>query len=510
MNNLTKSKLLAYRQCPRRLWLEVHRPALQHNDSGTQVNFDTGNQVVEIARRIYDPINEGILINANLEGIEAACACTLELLTGSHPIFEASFTANGVTVFADMMLPVQQENQCDWRMVEIRSSTSVKNHHIDDAAIQTYVAQQAGVVFDAIGIAHIDGTWVYPGGDDYEGLLVEKDITVQVMKRQSDVIEWISSAANVVLLESEPVLPTGRQCNDPFPCSFLKHCRSSEAQTEYPIEWLPRIQKKDLKDFIAKERVRDLQEVPDALLNDRQYRVKHYTLSGQTYFDEAGAASNLAMHGLPAFFLDFETVNFAVPIWKGTRPFQQIPFQFSLHSRSDSGNWTHSHFLDISGADPSKKFAEELVQKCSINGPIFVYNAGFEGARITELSDRFPHLRADLLVIKDLLVDLYPIAMEHYYHPDQHGSWSIKNILPNIAPDLTYGDLVGVQNGTMAMSAFREAIATETTTLRKEKIKNQLLEYCKLDTYAMVRLWGFFSGGIESLPSISQIISNPL
>ena len=139
-------------------------------------------------------------------------------------------------------------------------------------------------------------------------------------------------------------------------------------------------------------------------------------------------------------------------------------------------------------------FANALITECGVQGPIFVYNAAFEKTRIKDLADRFPQLSSALLAINDRVVDLYPIAKNRYYHPSQKGSWSIKAVLPAVIPELRYGDLEGVQDGGMAMEAYMEAIAPQTTAARKEEIQKQLLKYCELDTYAMVKLWQFFSG----------------
>jgi hypothetical protein len=194
--------------------------------------------------------------------------------------------------------------------------------------------------------------------------------------------------------------------------------------------------------------------------------------------------------------MDFETIQFPVPIWKGTRPYQQIPFQFSVHRLSQTGTLEQQGFLDLSGEDPSLAFAEALITACGEHGPIFVYNAGFEKTRIRELAERFPHLAEALLALNARVIDLLPIVRKHYYHPSQRGSWSIKAVLPTLCPDLNYGDLEGVQNGGMAMEAFMEALAPQTTAARKTEIEQQLLAYCSLGTYAMVRLWAIFASTV--------------
>jgi hypothetical protein len=217
-------------------------------------------------------------------------------------------------------------------------------------------------------------------------------------------------------------------------------------------------------------------------------------LEKTVYHDAPGSMADLAPHGLPALFLDFESIQFAVPIWKGTRPYQQIPFQFSVHALAKDGALKHKNFLDLSGGDPSEHFAQALIAACDGDGPIFVYNAAFEMTRIRELAERFPDLAEPLAAINARVVDLLPIARQRYYHPSQQGSWSIKAVLPAVAPDLRYDALTGVQDGGAAMAAYTEAIRPSTTSERKAEIETQLITYCRLDTFAMVRLWKFFSG----------------
>ena len=157
----------------------------------------------------------------------------------------------------------------------------------------------------------------------------------------------------------------------------------------------------------------------------------------------------------------------------------------------------HQGFLDLSGTDPSQTCAVDLIRLCGNKGPVFAYNAGFESRVIRELAERFPELATHLHAIVARLVDLLPIARRHYYHPSQHGSWSIKAVLPALCPDLSYAALDGVQNGNMAQTAYQEAIVPETTGERKAQIKEQLHEYCKLDTLAMVRIWQQFRAGAK-------------
>lgn len=490
---LSKSKLLAFRQCPKRLWLEVHRPDLREDSSATLASFMVGHQVGDIARQVYDPKDKGTLIDFQVGGFEAAFTRTQALLQTNQPIFEAGFRAEGALAFADVMLPIKQAGKRAWRMVEVKSSTSVKDYHRDDAAVQAFLAYSCGVPLAGIALAHIDSSWVYPGGGDYSGLLVENDLTDEAFPREAEVRGWIEEAHGIVAKKKEPRVLTGEQCSAPYECGFFAYCQSNEPLVEQPLHWLPGAQSKALKAHIEAHGSSELRDVPDELLNEKQRRVKKVTLTGKVHFDQVSAARDLAQHKLPAYFMDFETIQFAVPIWKGTRPYQQIPFQFSVHRLARTGKLEQQAFLDLSGGDPSRAFAEALVGACGERGPIFVYNAGFEMARIRDLAQRFPRLAKALLALNERVVDLLPVAREHYYHPSQQGSWSIKAVLPAVCPDLNYGDLDGVQDGSMAMEAFLEAISPQTAAARKAEIEQQLLDYCALDTYAMVRLWAAFS-----------------
>lgn len=493
MRTFSKSKLLALRQCPKKLWLEVHRPDLLEYSTETDARLQIGRQVGEIARRIYDRDGNGVLIDVQAAGFDHAFERTTELLRTCQPIFEAGFSAGGALTFIDILLPEQKGNELAWHMIEVKSSTSVKDYHYDDLAVQAFAVKAAGIPLASISLAHIDSSWTFPGNADYRGLLKENDLTAEIMRRTEEVEEWILQAQNLAAQSTEPAVATGNQCFSPFECSFYDYCSRNEPKPEYPVAWLPRFSSAKAEKLAA-QGIDDLRNVPDEWLNGKQLRVKTHTLTGAVFFDAAGAASDLAAHPLPACFLDFETIQFAVPVWIGTRPYQQIPFQFSLHRLDVSGQLAHTEFLDLSGNDPSESFAQSLIAACGEQGPVFVYNAGFETARIRELAERFPFLNQPLLAINDRVVDLLPVVRERYYHPSQQGSWSIKKVLPAVVPELRYDALDGVQDGGMAMNAFLEGIHPNTVPERKTQIEQQLLAYCKLDTYAMVRLWQVFSG----------------
>ena len=489
MRSLSKSKLLAYRQCPKRLWLEVHRPDLRADSAATQASFAVGHDVGALARELYDPERTGTLIDVDKEGFRGALDRTRRLVASSTtPIFEAGFAAGGALAFADILLPDATQGHRGWRMVEIKASGSVKPYHHDDAAIQHFVATQAGAPLTRVAIGHIDTTWVYPGDGRYAGIFVEEDLTEEARSRAPEVRRWITDAQAIAAQLTCPVRGTGPHCTDPFECGFLGHCSEPEPTVAHPVRWLPRMQSAALLEYLAQPEVQSLDQVPDALLTERQLRVKEHTLAGTVYFDTAAAAAALARAPLPALFLDFETIAFAVPIWAGTRPYQQVPFQYSLHRQAADGSLGHHSFLDLTGDDPSRTIAEDLVRECGGDERVVAYNVSFERRCLEYLAERFDDLREPLLRIAARLFDLLPVVRDQYYHPMQEGSWGLKSVLPALVPDLSYAKLEGVRDGGAAPEAYAEAIHPDTLADRKAELERQLLAYCELDTLAMVRL----------------------
>ncbi len=501
MRNLSKSKIIAYRQCPKRLWLEIHKPELR-DDSASEMVFAIGNQVGDLARTIYDPNRTGVTIDVGVLGHTEALARSADLLANTRfPVFEAGVSIGGALAYADVMLPDEKDGKPAWKMIEVKASTGIKDYQRDDIAVQAFIATSAGIYLSSVSLAHIDNSFVYPGGGNYQGLLKENDLTAEAIVRENEVKEWINGAQAVAALTDEPETPTGPHCNSPFPCGFADYCNRDKVYPKFPLSSLPRLHYRRREQIQAAGH-EDLRDVPDEFLGAIQNRVKQCSITGETYFDAVGAAADLAPYGFPAYFLDFETAMFAVPIWKGTRPYQQQPFQFSLHILAESGDLRHHGFLDLSGEDPSRACAQSLVNLCGTLGPVFAYSAGFECRVMRELAARFSEYAAALESIIKRVVDLLPIARNRYYHPSQHGSWSLKAVLPAAIPELSYSQLEGVQDGGMAVTAFMEAIDPATSTERKEELRKKLATYCELDTLAMMRLWQAFSGGDSLQPQI--------
>ena len=477
---LSKSRIIAWRQCPKRLWLQVHRPDLLEISSADEQRFQIGFEIGEVARRLYPG---GILIEE--EDLSAAIEAT-NIALAEHPdqpVFEATFQRNGVLVRADVLLP----EGSSYRMIEVKSSTSVKDYHLEDCAVQTWVMEVA-CPLAGVEVAHVDNQFVYPGEGDYRGLFNRVSVDEAVTSLMEQVPDWVLGARGT-LAGSEPAIEPGCQCEVPFPCPFQDYCGANQTTTEYPLSVLPRLSlwRRDELEDLGIQDVRDIP--PDFPLTASQARVLAVTRAGQAELSP-DAAKALATLSYPRYYLDFETVSFAVPIWVGTRPYQAIPVQWSCHIESAPGGIKHLAFLAEGNADPRRYFVQALIMALGEDGPVFVYNQTFELRILRELAQAFPELAPALQAIADRIIDLLPLTRGHYYHPDMRGSWSIKAVLPTIAPDLSYNDLE-IGEGGEAEGAWREILHPDTPGERKVALRQSLAEYCALDTWAMVRLAWF-------------------
>jgi hypothetical protein len=216
------------------------------------------------------------------------------------------------------------------------------------------------------------------------------------------------------------------------------------------------------------------------------------TQSGRAVLSaEAGTIIN-SLHW-PRWYMDFETIDFVVPEWAGTRPYQQIPFQWSCHVETEDGSLRHCGFLADDAVDPRRAFAESLIAAMAGSGPVLAYNAGFEKNILHVTAAAFPDLAGELHAISARLFDLLPLARKYYYHPEMCGSWSLKSVLPTVAPELAYAEL-SVSHGGKAQSAFLKMLALQKGSAERETLRQNLLEYCERDTYALVVLARFFAG----------------
>jgi len=370
-------------------------------------------------------------------------------------------------------------------LIEVKSTTQVKPEHLWDCAIQLWVLRGAGRAVKQVMLGHIDNRFVYTQQNAYHGLLVLADISEQVEALLPQIPGMVVTLQKVVI-GPLPAITTGEHCSKPYGCPFFAYCRATEpAAAEFPLTLLPRAGA--LAASLAAAGYRDLREVPDsALKNPRHLRILAATRSNRPFVSPEFDAQ-LSGIAYPRYYLDFETITHVIPRWLGTRPFQQLPFQFSCHIEPQVGAIQHADFLDVSGMAPMAGFVERLRQVIGNHGPVLVWGKGFEGTRLREMASMFPEYSDCLLAIVERMVDLLPIYRMHYYHRDMRGSWSLKSVLPTIAPDLDYHDLE-IGDGGAAQEAYRRAIEPNTSVEERECLRRQLLAYCERDTLAMTKL----------------------
>lgn len=474
---LSKSKIASFEQCPKRLWLHVHRPELAEIDDVAVAAFATGNTIGSIACSL---LSGGVMVEAEPD-LKAALRATEELVAGGHPgpIFEATFSYDGILIRIDIL---ERDDADGWKIREVKSSTRAKDHHRNDLATQVWVAQMAGVKISAAAIRHIDSTFVLSEADQFAGLFADTelldDITGLVAGRDETIRQ-----ARATLAGPEPVLAPGDQCTRPYDCEFAVHCtRDLPTGPEWPVDLLPYGGGRKWR--VAG--VDDLMAINASSLDGREAHIVRATQSGRPHHDVHEARRAIDAWSYPRAWIDFETIAFPAPRWVGTRPYEQVPFQFSVHIEHADGTTTHREFLHLDGSDPRRACAQALVAQIPVGVTLIAYNASFEKRVLQALAVAVPEHAERLTAMADSIVDLLPVTRRTWYHRDQRGSWSIKAVLPTLAP-LDYASLE-VKDGGKAQEAFLEALDPATASDRKLAIAAALGAYCERDTWAMVAI----------------------
>jgi hypothetical protein len=481
---LSKTKLLSLAQCRRKLWLETYRPELEPAPAPEHAALlATGNAVGAIARQLYGR-GGGHLVGFD-RGLRAAVDATRTLLAagGREPIFEATFDHDGVSVRVDVL----DRSELPPKIVEVKAAVHVKEHYLDDCAVQAWALAKNGLAPREVAVATIDPAFVYPGGGAYDGLLVEVDVTERVRAKLAAVDTLVATARGTLAELEEPDVAVGPHCGVPHACAFYEHCAPPAGA--YPVLALGG--RKERLFELMREGYRDLRDVPEsALMTDTERLIWRQTRAGESH---VGAELRELVRALPypRHYLDFETVNPAVPIFAGTQPFEALPFQWSCHIEPAAGKLEHAEFLELGAEPPMRRLAESLVATLGGAGPIVVYTP-YERRVLRELAARYADLASRLEALVERVVDLHAPMRRHYYHPAMHGSWSIKAVLPTVAPDLSYAGLGEVCDGFAAQNAYLEAIEPETSPARRATLERALRAYCRQDTLALVRLVEFF------------------
>jgi hypothetical protein len=479
---LSKSKFMAGVQCLKRLYLLVHEPKLagQPDDAGEAI-MHQGQQVGLLARQLFPG---GIEVDRSA-GLGLAIRITKELVANPEvpAIFEAVFEHNGVLVKTDL-LQRRKENQ--WRLVEVKSTADLKEHHLEDVAIQSYVLSGSGLKLASVWLAHINREYVLSGTTvDPRQFFLFRNLTRRVQNLQPELALQLRLQFRVLAMPEAPDLPTGPHCTNPVTCEFFNHCNRPKPNDH--IGYLPRLHA-SATDELEELGIESIHDIPDDFeLSEFRRRVCTAMQTGQLWFsaDLNGEFESLKY---PLYFMDFETVNPAIPRLVGMHPYDQIPFQFSVHVQQEpTAPPNHFEFLAMDNDDPRPAFMFSLCEALGERGSIVVYNQQFESQRLWELAGWLPEYTQRIRNIQRRLWDLLPVVRKHIYHPAFGGSFSLKAVLPALVPEMTYEGME-VPNGQAAGLAWQAIIGGDCSEGERQSKRQALLDYCGQDTLALVRL----------------------
>lgn len=481
---LSKSRFMSGLQCHKRLYLECfHRDLASPVNEQQQAIFDAGTEIGTLARDLFPG---GLLIKEEYFRHDDAMKSTKVALSDmSIPaIYESAFRFDDVRTRVDI---ITRNTDDSYDMVEVKSSTQVKDEHVPDIGIQQYILNGSGINIRRTCIGLINKEYIYQGGEyDLPQLIFIEDVTEKVNNVQLEIPRLLAEMREILWSSKAPGMKPGKHCSKPYECSFYQYCRVGEP--EHHVSQLPRASDTLLQSLEVLG-IDDIRNIPATFtgLNVTQQRVRDCVVNDRFHVDNELPQALLQLD-YPIHFLDFETFNPALPIYVGTRPYQVIPFQWSNHMLETNGNLRHEEYLHEGPGDPRREFAESLLKTLGSEGSIVVYSS-YEASRIRELAVAFPDLASRLLELIDgRFVDLLQLVRKHCYHPEFHGSFSIKAVLPALVPGMDYKDL-DISDGGMASVAYTEMIKPETSPERKDFIKRSLLKYCERDTEAEYRLF---------------------
>lgn len=485
---MTLSKSLYTRaiQCPKSLWLKKYKPeVLTPPDAAAQAIFDTGNEVGDLACEFFP---SGVEVEFTRE-YDRMVEATIRLLEKEvRDIYEATFIYDGILVMVDIL---HMEEDGSVSLYEVKSSTSVKEIYLHDVSIQYYVLENLGFRVKSANVVHIDSSYVRGEELELEKLFCIVDVTEEVIELQENIPYNLEQFESYLKdRENEPGIDIGKHCNKPYECDAKEYCwRVQRNISEYSIFNIFNLgSKKQIE--LYESGIVDIADVPnDFEMTVKQRQAVRNYKTQTTYIDKEAIRDFLDTLTYPIYHLDFETFQQAIPEWRGIRPFMQIPFQYSLHIEHEDGRLEHREFLAQNGLDPRAALAQKLCEEIPRDVMVLAYNMSFEKGVIKRLALEYEALSEHLLAIHDNIKDLMtPFQQKYYATPDMNGSYSIKYILPALVPEMAgvYKNLDGVQNGGEAMNAF--ANLGQLQEGEKEKMRKALLEYCKLDTLAMVKV----------------------
>jgi hypothetical protein len=481
--HLSKSKYLAGLQCEKRLWLQCRdRSLATPPDAAQQAIFDSGHEVGECAHALFPG---GVLVReAPWRHVQAVDRTRRLMQDPAVPaIFEAAFEHADVRIRVDAL-----ERLAGGRfgLREVKASASVKQTHLDDLAVQRFVLEGCGVAVGSVELVHVNRE--YQRGDgpiDWRAYFVRVDCQDAIEQRQRALPSAVDAMRALAERDEAPAVEPGGHCHAPHDCEYWEHCTRG-----MPADWLYTLPRLGAARFAA---LRDaghqrISALPDDVeLTVLQRRVRDAVRSGEAVVSERLRAALRTLEP-PVWYLDFETLSPALPLYPGTRPYEVLPFQWSVHRLDTRGRVTHREFLATGGGDPRRAVAESLLAALEADdAPIAVYS-GFEQSRLGDLMVCLPELSERLERLRNRLVDLLDLVRGHVYHPAFGGSFSIKSVAPALVPGFGYGDLGALADGAAASAALLRIARGPLDAEREPRLREHLLAYCERDTQAMLEV----------------------
>ena len=482
---LSKSRYCKGVQCEKILWLDKYKAEVSTAEAD-ETRFETGRKVGELAKGLfgdYEDIPFDKDFNLRLEKTQEL------LLSKPNIITEASFIYDNNFCSVDIL-----KNDSDGvEIYEVKSSTKIKDIYVDDVSYQYLVLTNCGLNVKKACIVYINKEYIRGKELDISQLFNVEDVTETVLEKQGEIrnnVDFINNFMDSYDEDSEPDTEIGKYCFDPYSCAFWEYCtRDLPKPNVFDISGMFR-SKKFEKYYEGKNTFKDLEnedinkkflEQIDFELNDRPAKIEREAIEKM-----------LDSLKYPLYFIDYETCQYAIPEYEGTKPYQQIPFQYSLHIiKKEGGPLEHKEFLAEVGDDNLiRNFAENMIEDLPEDGSVIVYNKGFESGRNRQIGEMYPDLKDEMDRINGNMVDfMVPFRNRNYYTKEMKGSYSIKYVLPALYPDdsdLNYVNLDLVHNGGEASAAFLSL--KDKSLEEQEEIRKALLKYCELDTYAMVKI----------------------
>lgn len=484
---LSKSRFMAGSQCLKRLYLDVYQPELAAGPDELAVAVQRyGEEVGQLARETFPG---GMLVEGGPHELPAAIARTAELVRDASvpAIFEAAFQQEDIRVRVDILERLPEGR---WRLIEVKSSTDLKEHYLYDVAVQRHVISRAGLE-NSPCLMHLNRDYVYDGYRyEMEKLFTIRDLTEQVAALEQEVARRLQEQREVLSQPAPPAIAPGPQCTKPQTCEFYDHCNSPLPDDH--VSRLPGISSAKVAQLLD-QGIDSIGKIPPEFpLSFRQRRARQVVQSQTMYIGEE-LARDLRRLDHPLYFMDFETFSPPIPQYAGMRPYSHIPFQWSLHLQKQPGaEPEHFEFIAEDRLDPRRAFLKSLIKAVDQQGHIIVYNRSFESQRLAELATWLPEYTDAVANIQNRLWDLLDVVRRNVYHPQFMGSFSLKRVLPALIPDMSY-DTMEVSQGTEAGLAWERMTRGQISAAEKSQLRQALHAYGCQDTLAMVRLVEFLA-----------------